>query len=250
MPYDFRPQDQRTADSGRTPGTPIGFHELRQACEISALREDLERVLQDTGALRDSIEDAVEQVRKRFATMTAEELADSEKMAPLLQFAVSTLLSIRDEARRISTQTGPVDDDDRPTRTVADPPRAHPSAPVPSAPPAAPPAAAATGPQGAPPTAPQTYAPPPSADRAPPFAAEPPREDPPQPPTPPPVLSPFVPRTPAPAPQRAAAPDPGPDAAPSSSWLSPLSGRKGSGANGAAPSPRNGNVDWLSRPKR
>ncbi|NUB17007.1 hypothetical protein GAY28_34175 [Azospirillum brasilense] len=62
MPYDFRSQDQRTADSGRTPGTPIGFHELRQACEISALREDLERVLQDTSALRDSIEDAVEQV--------------------------------------------------------------------------------------------------------------------------------------------------------------------------------------------
>lgn len=244
MPYDFRPQDQRTADSGRTPGTPIGFHELRQACEISALREDLERVLQDTGALRDSIEDAVEQVRKRFATMTAEELADSEKMAPLLQFAVSTLLSIRDEARRINTLTGPVDDDDRPTRTVADPSRPHPSAPVPSAPPAPPP----TVPQGAPPTTPQTYAPPPSADRAPSFA-EPLRADPP-PPSPPPVLSPFVPRTPAPAPQRAAAPDPGPDVA-SSSWLSPLSGRKGgSGANGAAPSPRNGNVDWLSRPKR
>ncbi|WP_143272005.1 hypothetical protein [Azospirillum brasilense] len=236
MPYDFRSQDQRTADTGRTPGTPIGFHELRQACEISALREDLERVLQDTGALRDSIEDAVEQVRQRFAALTAEELANSETMAPLLQFAVSTLLSIRDEARRINTQTGPVDDDDRPTRAVAEP------RPQPSAVPAMPPPA--------PQTAPQTYAPPPSDEPAPSFAAEPLRDDPPAPSTPPaPVLSPFVPRSPAPAPQRPAAPDPAPDAAPAPSWLSPLSGRKGgSGVNGTAP--RSGNVDWLSRPKR
>lgn len=249
MPYDFRSQDQRTADSGRTPGTPIGFHELRQACEISALREDLERVLQDTGALRDSIEDAVEQVRQRFAALTAEELANSETMAPLLQFAVSTLLSIRDEARRINTQTGPVDDDDRPTRTVADPrPQPAPATPQ-SAPQAAPPPA--------PQTAPQTYAPPPSDEPAPSFAAEPSHaesshDDPPQPSSPPspaPVLSPFVPRSPAPAPQRPAAPDPAPDAPPAPSWLSPLSGRKGGpGANGSPP--RSGNVDWLSRPKR
>lgn len=238
MPYDFRSQDQRTADSGRTPGTPIGFHELRQACEISALREDLERVLQDTGALRDSIEDAVEQVRRRFAALTAEELANSETMAPLLQFAVSTLLSIRDEARRINTQTGPVDDDDRPTRAVADT-RLQPSAAAPAVP------------QPAPQTAPQTYAPPPSGEPAPSFAAETLRDDPSpsSPPPPAPVLSPFVPRSPAPAPQRPAAPDPAPDAAPPPSWLSPLSGRKsGSGANGAVP--RSGNVDWLSRPKR
>ncbi|MBK3736803.1 hypothetical protein GAY29_27700 [Azospirillum brasilense] len=56
-------------------------------------------------------------------------------------------------------------------------------------------------------------------------------------------------RAPAPAPQRPAAPDPAPDAPPAPSWLSPLSGRKGGpGVNGSAP--RNGNVDWLSRPKR
>ncbi|UKJ72884.1 hypothetical protein [Azospirillum brasilense] len=242
MPYDFRSQDQRTADSGRTPGTPIGFHELRQACEISALREDLERVLQDTGALRDSIEDAVEQVRQRFAALTAEELANSETMAPLLQFAVSTLLSIRDEARRINTQTGPVDDDDRPTRAVAEP--RPPSA---TGSPAAPPSSPQTS---SPQTAPQTYAPPPSDEPAPSFASEPAREvSPPPPVAPAPVLSPFVPRAPAPAPQRPAAPDPVPDAPLAPSWLSPLSGRKGSsGANGTAP--RSGNVDWLSRPKR
>ncbi|TWA82638.1 hypothetical protein FBZ83_107332 [Azospirillum brasilense] len=245
MPYDFRSQDQRTADSGRTPGTPIGFHELRQACEISALREDLERVLQDTGALRDSIEDAVEQVRQRFAALTAEELANSETMAPLLQFAVSTLLTIRDEARRINTQTGPVDDDDRPTRTVADP-RPPPSAGTPAAPPSVPPP---PSPQTAPQTAPQTYAPPPSDEPAPSFASEPEREETSPPPTRAPVLSPFVPRAPAPAPQRPAAPDPAPEAPPAPSWLSPLSGRKGGpGVNGSAP--RNGNVDWLSRPKR
>ncbi len=234
MPYEFRAQDQRTADSGRTPGTPIGFHELRQACEISALREDLERILQDTGALRDSIEDGVEQVRRRFAAMTAEELADSEAMAPLLQFAVSTLLTIRDEARRINTQTGPVDDDDRPTRTVSDTPRPTPSASAPATPQ----------------TALQTYAPP-SDDPVPPFAAEPPRDDPPPPSASP--LSPFVPRAPAPAPQRPAAPLPAPDAAPSSSWLSPLSGRRGgagSGTNGTGTPTRSGSVDWLSRPKR
>ncbi|WP_114859971.1 hypothetical protein, partial [Azospirillum brasilense] len=180
MPYDFRSQDQRTADSGRTPGTPIGFHELRQACEISALREDLERVLQDTGALRDSIEDAVEQVRQRFAALTAEELANSETMAPLLQFAVSTLLTIRDEARRINTQTGPVDDDDRPTRTVADP-RALPSTGTPAAaPPSVP---QPPPPQTAPQTAPQTYAPPPSDEPAQSFASEPEREERPPPPS-------------------------------------------------------------------
>ncbi|WP_149167642.1 hypothetical protein [Azospirillum brasilense] len=241
MPYDFRSQDQRTADSGRTPGTPIGFHELRQACEISALREDLERVLQDTGALRDSIEDAVEQVRQRFAALTAEELANSETMAPLLQFAVSTLLTIRDEARRINTQTGPVDDDDRPTRTVSDP-RPQPSTGTPAAPPSV------TQPPS-PQTAPQTYAPPPSDEPAPSFASEPERVETSPPPAPAPVLSPFVPRAPAPAPQRPAAPDPAPDAPPAPSWLSPLSGRKGSpGVNGGAP--RSGNVDWLSRPKR
>ncbi|QCO16146.1 hypothetical protein D3869_13400 [Azospirillum brasilense] len=240
MPYDFRSQDQRTADSGRTPGTAIGFHELRQACEISALREDLERVLQDTGALRDSIEDAVEQVRQRFAALTAEELANSETMAPLLQFAVSTLLSIRDEARRINTQTGPVDDDDRPTRAVAEP-RPQPSTGAPAAPPSAP--------QTAPPTAPQTYAPPPSDEPVPSFASEPAREESPPPPPPAPVLSPFVPRAPAPAPLRPTAPEATPDAPPAPSWLSPLSGRKGGpGATGSAP--RSGNVDWLSRPKR
>lgn len=244
MPYDFRSQDQRTADSGRTPGTPIGFHELRQACEISALREDLERVLQDTGALRDSIEDAVEQVRQRFAALTAEELANSETMAPLLQFAVSTLLTIRDEARRINTQTGPVDDDDRPTRTVADP-RPQPSTGTPAAPPPSPQTASPAAPQ----TAPRTYAPPPSDEPAPPFASEPAREEPPPPSPPAPVFSPFVPRAPAPAPQRPAAPEPTPDAPPAPSWLSPLSGRKsGPGVNGSAP--RSGNVDWLSRPKR
>ncbi|MBB3268129.1 hypothetical protein FHW79_005803 [Azospirillum sp. OGB3] len=244
MPYDFRSQDQRTADSGRTPGTPIGFHELRQACEISALREDLERVLQDTGALRDSIEDAVEQVRQRFSALTAEELANSETMAPLLQFAVSTLLSIRDEARRINTQTGPVDDDDRPTRAAADA-RPQSSATAPAASQTTPQSAAQIAPQ----TAPQTYAPPPSDEPTPSFVPEPVRKEPPPPPAPAPVLSPFVPRAPAPAPQRPANPDPTADSPPPPSWLSPLSGRKGgSGANGSAP--RSGNVDWLSRPKR
>ncbi|WP_247882047.1 hypothetical protein [Azospirillum sp. TSH100] len=96
-------------------GAGIGFHELRQACEISALREDLERLAHEAGALRDSVEQAVETVRDRFAALTAEEMADPMVLAPLLQLAVTTLLDIREQARQLNTQTGPLSDDERPS---------------------------------------------------------------------------------------------------------------------------------------
>ncbi|WP_377809409.1 hypothetical protein ABNQ38_16860 [Azospirillum sp. A29] len=122
MPHDFgSSRDRRSAP---VPGAGIGFHELRQACEISALREDLERLAHEAGALRDGVEQAVETVRDRFAALTAEEMADPMVLAPLLQLAVTTLLEIREQARQLNTQTGPLSDDERPSWLgAADAPR-------------------------------------------------------------------------------------------------------------------------------
>ncbi len=91
----------------------VGFHELRQALEISSLKQDMERVAQETEGLRTHIEDTVELVRVRFAAMTPEELADANCMAPILQLAIKTLMNIRDAVRRIEVQSGPVPDADR-----------------------------------------------------------------------------------------------------------------------------------------
>lgn len=104
-------------------GPVIGFNELRQACEISALREDLARLSDDAEALCGHIEDGVEQVRRRVAGLCAEELADPDVMAPLLQFAVGTLISIRDRARDIDLRFGAPDDAERPDWTAAAPPK-------------------------------------------------------------------------------------------------------------------------------
>lgn len=98
----------------RATAQSIGFHELRQALEISSLKQNLERVARDTNDLRAHIEAAVEQVRDQFAALTPEELADANRMAPLLQSAVKSLLGIRDAARRIEVDAGPVADADRP----------------------------------------------------------------------------------------------------------------------------------------
>ncbi|ALG71536.1 hypothetical protein VY88_00610 [Azospirillum thiophilum] len=102
---------------------------MRQACEISALREDLERLAHEAGALRDGVERAVEEVRDRFAALSAEQMADPMALAPLLQLAVTTLLEIREQARRLDTQTGALADDERPSRLgAADAPRLRPAA--------------------------------------------------------------------------------------------------------------------------
>ncbi|WP_431856542.1 hypothetical protein [Azospirillum sp.] len=131
----------------RATAQSIGFHELRQALEISSLKQDLERVARDTDDLRAHIEDAVEQVRAQFAALSPAELADAARMAPLLQSAVKTLLGIRDAARRIEVSAGPVADADRPdppppSLLQAAPPPAPeppPATDVASAPPAPPP---------------------------------------------------------------------------------------------------------------
>ncbi|GLR82076.1 hypothetical protein HUE56_17105 [Azospirillum oryzae] len=128
MPHDFgSSRDRRSAS---LPGAGIGFHELRQACEISALREDVERLAHEAGVLRDGVEHAVEIVRDRFAALSAEEMADPMVLAPLLQLAVTTLLDIREQARQLNTQTGPLSDDERPSWLgAADAPRLrHPAA--------------------------------------------------------------------------------------------------------------------------
>lgn len=125
MPHDFGSQDRR---SGPGFGSGIGFHELRQACEISTLREDLERLVHEAGALRDSVEEAVEDIRDRFADLTAEQMTDAAAMAPLLQIAVATLLDIRERTRRLNTATGPVADDERSSWLgAADAPRVRPA---------------------------------------------------------------------------------------------------------------------------
>ncbi len=122
MPHDFGSSRDRRSASPL--GAGIGFHELRQACEISALREDLERLAHEAGALRDGVENAVESVRDRFAALSAEEMADPMVLAPLLQLAVTTLLDIREQARQLNTQTGPLSDDERPSWLgAADAPR-------------------------------------------------------------------------------------------------------------------------------
>ncbi|KAA0576725.1 hypothetical protein [Azospirillum sp. Sh1] len=122
MPHDFgSSRDRRSAS---LPGAGIGFHELRQACEISALREDVERLAHEAGVLRDGVENAVEIVRDRFAALSVEEMADPMVLAPLLQLAVTTLLDIREQARQLNTQTGPLSDDERPSWLgAADAPR-------------------------------------------------------------------------------------------------------------------------------
>lgn len=125
MPHDFGSQDR---SSGPGFGSGIGFHELRQACEISTLREDLERLTHEAGGLRDSVEEAVEDIRDRFAALTAEQMTDAAMMAPLLQVAVTTLLDIRERTRRLNTLTGPVADDDRSSWLgAADAPRVRPA---------------------------------------------------------------------------------------------------------------------------
>lgn len=228
MPQDFR--------SLRPPAETIGFHELRQACEISALREDLERVLHETSALRDAIEDAVGEVRTRFAALTPEQLADSAEMAPLLQFAVGRLIALRDRARALNLDSGPVPDEARPAwaagtaqaspaQTSPAPARPSPARPLPAVP------ANGQAPIPAPP------APEPAREPA---AVIPPAE---------PAAPPPLPKLPpaAPPPPRSPAPD---------NLLAPVAGPPGlrrpaavAPAQSGAAGPPGSVIDWL-RPAR
>ncbi|WP_029007609.1 hypothetical protein [Azospirillum halopraeferens] len=140
MPQDFR--------SLRDAAQTIGFHELRQACEISTLRQDLERAQRQADALRGHIDATVEQVRARVASLTTADLADAATMAPLLQYAVSQLIGIRDAARRPESVpaagAAPITGDPAaPPSPAADPFAPPPPPPPAMAPPPVPPLTAA-----------------------------------------------------------------------------------------------------------
>lgn len=158
MPQDFR--------SLRDAAQTIGFHELRQACEISTLRQELERAHKQAEALRAHIEATVEAVRTRVASLTADDLADPATMAPLLQDAVAQLVSIRDAARREPQEPAvtvpPALQEDRPSllagpsapADMTAPPQPHPEPPPLPMAPAGPPLHASTGSWLLPPAAP------------------------------------------------------------------------------------------------
>lgn len=214
-------------------GPVIGFNELRQACEISALREDLARLSDDAEALCGHIEDGVEQVRRRVAGLCAEELADPDVMAPLLQFAVGTLISIRDRARDIDLRCGAPDDATRPDWTAAAPPKT-PSPPLstptpPPIPPLSAPAAARakTAPAPAPISAPtQASAPAHAPSPAPGYG-----------------MTPAAPRFAPPPPSNAGGWLAPPPAAPP---VRPAPAAPSAVTSPAAPSAGSGQVDWLS----
>ncbi|MGF7176157.1 hypothetical protein [Azospirillum doebereinerae] len=245
MPHDFGSFGSRDRRPATGSGSGIGFHELRQACEISTLREDLERLSHEAGALRGSVEEAVEEIRDRFAALTAQEMTDAAAMAPLLQFAVSTLLDIREQTRRLHTQTGPVADDERSSWLgAADAPRVRPSNPPPSNPPLAnpplanpPPANAVTTPCAPAPLPPRNE--PPPLPKAAPFPSGPS----------PKAMEPLAP-SPVPAPTGAAAPPM------TASWLasrpappSPPPRAAVVRSAGSPPTPPGG-IDWLGRAGR
>ncbi|MBP2227386.1 hypothetical protein J2847_000666 [Azospirillum agricola] len=226
MPHDFGSFGSRDRRSGSASASGIGFHELRQACEISTLREDVERLAHEAATLRDRVEEAVEDIRDRFAALSAEQLTDAAAMAPLLQVAVTTLLDIREQTRRLNTRTGPLPDDDRSSwLAAADAPPVRPSA-------AAPPCAPAPPAQPLPPEEPA-----PVARAASPF------------PVPPPHVPDAVPPVPA-APAAPAASGPGPGA-PSASWLAarpsptPPPSRAAATRSGGPSPVKPGGIDWL-----
>jgi hypothetical protein len=210
------PQRPAQPAAGGHDGPEIGFNELRQACEISALREDLARLGEEAEALCEHIESAVEQVRDRVAGLCAEELADPDVMAPLLQFAVATLIGIRDRARETDIRTGVIDDAARPASPRAPSSLSASRPPISeSAPPeTAPPPPSPSPPRPSPP--PRTFAPPPplaplAPAAAPAFAPAPVAFAP-----PPVAFAPAPVAPPRPSPRQTAAKPPG-----SVDWLGP-----------------------------
>jgi len=79
----------------------IGFHQLRQAWEISSLRETLARREQDVNRLQSLVEREVERVRKLFSALESHELTDATIITPILSEAVAALIDIRDASRHL-----------------------------------------------------------------------------------------------------------------------------------------------------
>ncbi len=161
--------------AARTAAQAFGFHQLRQACEISTLRQEITRVLANTADLQILIENEVEQVRQRLGQLAPEDLTDVEKLSPLLSEAVTALIEIREASRRLEVTLSrrdapqptpqqsrstprppPVEpwrDVSRPRQTAAAPAERAPEAPPPPPPPPPPRAPTPTAPP-APPIAP------------------------------------------------------------------------------------------------
>lgn len=152
------PQEYRPAASVQG---AIGFRELRQACEISTLKEELERLRRDAGALRRVVDETVERVRVRFSALTPEEMSDAEAMLPLLQFAVTQLIAVRDRAREIDLDPSDGSDEVRVGLASAAPPPVEPPL-VRATPPAPAPTPAVPPPPRNPSVAPASPFPPPS----------------------------------------------------------------------------------------
>jgi len=89
--------------SDRKPAQAFGFHQLRQACEISSLRQEITRILAGTGDLQILIENEVERVRQRLGALDTAESHDPAKLSPLLSDAMAALIEIRDASRRLET---------------------------------------------------------------------------------------------------------------------------------------------------
>ena len=88
--------DRKTAQA-------FGFHQLRQACEISSLRQEITRILAGTGDLQILIENEVERVRQRLGALDTADSHDPAKLSPLLSDAMAALIEIRDASRRLET---------------------------------------------------------------------------------------------------------------------------------------------------
>ena len=90
------PADRKTAQA-------FGFHQLRQACEISSLRQEITRVLAGTADLHILIENEVDRVRQRLGGLDTADSQDAARLSPLLSDAMAALIEIRDASRRLET---------------------------------------------------------------------------------------------------------------------------------------------------
>ncbi len=139
MPSNMSPSKQPERNAIQA----FGFHQLRQACEISTLRQEIASVLTSTAGLQLMIENEVERMHQRVENLSADALLDATKLSPLLSDAMGAMLEIRDASRRLETtlarhdQPTPPPPTPRATQAPAPPPPRV--APAPASAPAAPP---------------------------------------------------------------------------------------------------------------
>ncbi len=106
------PADRKTSQA-------FGFHQLRQACEISSLRQEITRILAGTADLQILIENEVERVRQCLGALDAAESQDPARLSPLLSDAMASLIEIRDASRRLEVTIARRSPDTRPPAAPA-----------------------------------------------------------------------------------------------------------------------------------